>query len=159
MLNRLLLYILTGLLIAGGITSCSRRPIIHHYEQVPLNGWTPGDTIKFRIDSVKTGGNYLPVIGIRTSATVPFPYRSLWLAVHQQWYAPDSSRTDTLKCVLTDDNGDIIGHGVSIYQYTFSLSPRYLNAGSSADISVSHIMRNDILPGITEIGLLIKPQD
>ena len=156
MFNRFLIFCLTTLLMVSSWTGCTRRTAVHHYEKVAVDGWTPGDTLKFRIDSLTRSGNYEPVIGIRTSPAVLYPYRSLWLAVRQQWHNPEGERTDTIECVLTDDNGDMTGKGVSIYQYTFPQKRLYLEAGTSADISISHIMRNDILPGITEIGLRIK---
>ena len=159
MFNRFLLFLLVLLLLVGGSNSCSRRPVIHHYEQVMVDGWTPGDTVKFYIDSLKHSGNYEPIIGIRTSVSVLYPYRSLWLAVRQQWHNPEYERTDTIECLLTDDNGDTMGNGVSIYQHTFPQEPIYLEQGNTAEISISHIMRHDMLPGITEIGLRLQPTD
>lgn len=156
MINRFILYTLTLLLTVTGLNGCSRRTVIHHYEKVPVDGWTPGDTLKFAIDSIRTSGNYVPVIGVRTSPAVLYPYRNLWLAIRQVWHNPESVRTDTIECVLTEKNGTNNGNGVSIYQYEFPQKSFHLEQGSCGEISVNHIMRNDILPGITEVGLLIK---
>lgn len=97
-------------------------------------------------------------LGIRTSASTPYPFQTLWLVVQQKWYNPDTLRIDTVECRLTDEKGDIAGHGVSLYQFTQPFLTQYLQAGSSADFSIIHIMRREMLPGISSVGIKLQRQ-
>lgn len=144
-----LLLVLSAILLAA----CGEQPVVHTYQSVPVNGWEPGDTLRFRVDTLAEGGAYEASIGIRTSASVPYPYRSVWLVVKQHWHNPELLTCDTLECMLTDEKGDVVGHGVSLYQFVESFGPMNLTAGASADVSIYHIMQREMLPGITDVGI------
>lgn len=153
MYRRFLFSSIAVLLTVCSFSSCSRRTVIHRFEPVDVQGWSPNDTIRFTVDSIGTEGCYTPTVGIRTSAHVLYPYRSLFLVVRQIWHQPEQVRTDTVECKLTDEHGNTTGNGVSLYQYEFVQPPVQLEQGSYGNITVSHLMRNDLLQGITEIGI------
>ena len=139
--------------VACLLTSCEPRPVAHDYCSTPIEGWEPGDTLKFSIDTLRESGTYILTLGLRASASTPCPYRSVWLAVRQHWHNPEQQRIDTIELKLTDSKGDVIGHGVSLYQYTLSLDSLQLKAGSSAKFSINHVMRSEMLPGIAAVGV------
>lgn len=66
---------------------------------------------------------------------------------------------DTFVCHLTDEEGDITGTGISIYQYLLPFKSLQLPQGAEADITINHIMRRRIIPGITDVGILLERVD
>lgn len=146
------------LLALAALAGCQQQPSAFAYRSTSVDGWEPGDTLHFHIDSLKESGNYVLTLGIRTSASTPYPFQTLWLVVQQKWYNPDTLRIDTVECRLTDEKGDIAGHGVSLYQYTQPFLSQHLNAGASADFSIIHIMRREMIPGISSVGIKLQKQ-
>ena len=146
------------LLCLATFASCRHQPSAFAYRSTSVDGWEPGDTLHFHIDSIQESGNYMLTLGIRTSASTPYPFQTLWLVVQQKWYNPATLRIDTVECRLTDEKGDIAGHGVSLYQFTQPFLTQHLQAGSSADFSIIHIMRREMLPGISSVGIKLQRQ-
>lgn len=135
------------------LVSCEHKPAAYDYRSVAVEGWEPGDTLYYHVDTLQVSGIYDFHIGLRTSASTPYPYQSLWIVVQQHWHNPESVICDTINCKLTDAKGDAEGTGVSLYQYDFPWSAKYHEAGSSADVRIYHIMRSEMLPGIADVGI------
>ncbi len=140
------------------LSACREKPVLYNYCSTPVEGWESVDTLKFHVDTLSSSGTYEMSIGVRTSATTLYPYQSLWLVMRQHWHNPDQVITDTLHLRFTTSKGDVQGHGVSIYQYDFPQSTLPLTAGASADITITHIMSRELLPGITDIGIKLQKQ-
>lgn len=138
------------------VAACRQQPVAFEYAPTPIEGWEPGDTLKFKIDTLRQTGTYTLDLGIRTSASTPYPFRSIWLVVRQHWHRPERVLTDTVECKLTDAKGDITGHGVSLYQYTQPLGEVQLQEGDYADFSIIHIMRREMLPGVAAVGIRLS---
>lgn len=180
------LVLLTLLTLLGGACLHDKaRPVAYAYVPTPADGWETGDTLHFAVDSLPRTAPYEVAVGLRTSAAQPFPYRSLWLVVRERWTVPaaavqtadsvllmslhpvlaaDSAawhfeRTDTVQLRLTDAEGDVVGEGISRFQYVFPLHTHVLPCGATADVSVFHLMRRDMLPGITDVGIMLTPTD
>jgi gliding motility-associated lipoprotein GldH len=85
-----------------------------------------------------------------------YPYQNLWLLCKQE--QPDSMVvTDTLECMLADDFGKWLGNGMTLYQNVFSLRDRYYFPDTGAyTLNIRHGMRDELLKGIENIGLLIE---
>lgn len=142
--------------MAFALTGCESKPLSYSYRSTPVEGWEQGDTLHFHVDSVAHAGKYRMTLGIRYSATTPYPFQSLWLVVREHWHNPESVYCDTVECKLSNADGDIKGTGVSIYQVEQYLHDRLLQEGMSADITINHIMQREMLPGITDVGLRIE---
>lgn len=149
-----ILALCTGCLLTA---SCDRRTPVLAYCPTPVEGWEPGDTLKYHIDSLAAAGRYRLSLGVRTSATMPYPFKSLWLVVRRDWHRPDTTltdtRVDTVEVRLTDQKGDVNGRGVSLYEYSLPLEEDNLSQGTTADIRIIHIMRREVLPGVTDVGI------
>jgi len=63
---------------------------------------------------------------------------------------------DTLYCSLTDREGDVSGKGVSVYQYTFPVDTFQLHRGARGTITIHHIMRRNLLPGVSDVGIRLE---
>ena len=148
-----------SMLACSMLCACNDKPSAFDYRSTPVEGWELGDTLKYHVDTILTTGTYLFSLGLRTSASTPYPYQSLWLVVKQHWHNPEQEVTDTIQCQLTNDRGDAQGHGVSLYQYDQNLKSIPLPQGASADISVYHIMRSEMIPGISDVGIKLQKMD
>lgn len=145
-------------LLAALAAGCSRDAAAYQYGSVSVDGWEPGDTVVLRVPPLEQGGAYAMHLGLRTSNTVSYPFRELWLAVKQEW-ASGQTIIDTLQCTLATPAGDASGKGVSLNQYEFALPVRQLAKGDSARICINHIMRQDLLPGITDVGIRLEAKE
>ena len=148
--------IIPALLVIAGISSCHRRDAVYQYCSLPADGWESSQTLTFPIDSLPQGGSFRLHVHLRTSSVETYPYRKLWLEVRQHWQHTATTRTHTLVCNLTTEEGHPDGQGVSLYQYAFPLDTISLPHGAKGHISVRHIMRSPLLPGVSEVGLRLE---
>lgn len=146
------------LLIVLCAVACGHSPVAYEYRATPVDGWEPGDTLRFQVDTIRHGGTYNLSIGLRTSVSEPYPYQTLWLGVRQHWHNPERVSLDTVECRLNDPDGDVTGDGVSLYQYEQVCKSVQLTDGDYGEISVFHIMSCEILPGIREVGIKVERQ-
>ncbi len=147
------------LLTLATFCACVRRSTMYEYRPTPVDGWEQSDTLRFHADTVRRGGVYALTLGVRSSRVVPYPFQTLWLVVRQQWHNPDYRRTDTVECRLALPNGDDPGHGVTVGQYVCPVTTLQVREGASADFTVTHFMRRELLPGITDVGLRLRRVD
>ncbi len=133
--------------------SCERTSMLHTYRHTPVNGWEQSDVLTYDIDTIRQAGTYNLDVGVRT--TNAFPYKKLWLVVEQHFTNPAISRADTLACSFVNDEEDRNGKGTNTYQYTFGLGKIKLERQQTGKISIRHIMRREMIPGVSDIGINI----
>ncbi len=136
------------------VFSCSRSTVMHSYRNVPVEGWDQSDALSFSLDTVREGGVFNVDVGVRT--TNDYPYQKLWLAVVAELSNPDTVFADTVACVFADKNGVRSGNGTNMYQYDFNLGSVELEKGQTGKFVVHHIMRREIIPGVSNIGLRLS---
>lgn len=76
--------------------------------------------------------------------------------------APDSllvERMDTVRCVLMTPDGHSRAGGIALQQYAFALAPLALPQGARAKVTIRHLMRSDVIEGITDLGFSIEPAE
>ena len=66
--------------------------------------------------------------------------------------------TDTVCCNLTDEQGNILGEGISYRRYQFDICKLQLQEGDSLHIVVRHDMKREILPGVADVGKQLKKE-
>ncbi|MCD8290520.1 MAG: gliding motility lipoprotein GldH [Prevotella sp.] len=137
--------------------SCDEDTVYDSYVPVSVMGWEKNEALIFDIPHVESSGMYNISIGLRT--TEAFPFTSLSLVVEQTVEPAKKMFTDTLDCVLVDDNGNILGKGVGCYQYDFTLKNIELHKNDSLHILIHHVMRRDILPGISDVGVKVSKRN
>ena len=145
-------YLAAAVLLAFSLTACDRLTVYHHYEHTPADGWERTDTLCFQTPPVTASGTYIAEVGVRTNAA--YPFRNLSLVVTQTLPARQQ-HSDTLDCILTDQQGRATGSGVSVSQQQYSLGRLQLAKGDSVRFTVCHQMRREKLAGITDVGLRI----
>jgi gliding motility-associated lipoprotein GldH len=145
------------LLTACVFTSCSHSETpCHSYQEVPTEGWEQQHSLTFNIDTIRKTAYYRVIVNVRT--TNAYPFQSLWLLVHQQYSRPQLSSKDTVVCVFTDQQGNPLRHGISLRQYSDSATSLLLRKGQYGTVTVSHIMRRNILSGISDVGVEIRKE-
>lgn len=138
--------------------SCDNAMVYSHYEHTSLAGWEKADTLFFKVDSLKKGGQYREGMGVRINGD--YPFTRLCLVVEQRALPSGFRRSDTLFCDLFDHDGAISGgSGVSLFQYEFRLPEVNLLKGDSLMLTVHHNMKRDILPGIADVGFWLEASD
>ena len=132
MMLRLTLYILLPVIaVAVAVSACGGGTVYSKFVSTPVDGLEKNDTVVFDVPPVALPGRYSMEMGHRMSV-------------------------DTLDCRLYDNDGNGLGRGVSIYQYGFALPDTDLQKGDSLHVRVRHVMKREILPGITDIGLSME---
>ena len=145
------------LVMVSMAVGCSRKTIYSHYEPTPLEGWEKNDTLSFRVMLIRSDGSYKEEIGLRTSGA--YPFTGLTLVVEQRSVPSGMMRSDTLHARLVSRDGTMQGKGIVYYQYKFHLANLRLNEADTLYVSIRHNMKREILPGISDVGLILQRLD
>lgn len=70
-----------------------------------------------------------------------------------------AERTDTVCCVLMTPEGHSQAGGVALQQYAFPIASLTLPQGARAKVTIRHLMRSDVIEGITDIGFSMEPAE
>lgn len=125
------------------------------YQATPVDGWERKDSLCFPVDTVAAGGRYVLSLGVRTSAAHAYPYRDVALQVVARM-GGSRPQVRNVVCRLADAEGDASGSGTGTYQYVFSVDTLQLQAGQAGTLIVRHLMRDALLPGITDVGVRLR---
>lgn len=127
--------------------SC-QETIYHSYQPVEYTGWDKSDTLIFTLStpiSTQKSLEYEYQIGIRHKDS--YKYRDIWLTINH----------DTVHLYLADSIGRWKGNGISeLRQITFPYNPSRLKDDSIKEVQITHIMQDNPLPGIHDIGISIQ---
>lgn len=145
-----------ALAVALAMGGCSHKTIFSHYVAIDPSGWERADTMHFAVAHVPQTARYVETIGLRI--TSHYPFTALTVIVDQHAVPSGIQRTDTLCCRLTDESGTVIGSGLTHYQYLFPLPTLPLSEGDSLSVSIRHHMKREMLPGITDVGLIVSQE-
>lgn len=174
---RYILYMLSTFL-AGGLTACHTDTVYHVYHPVSVNGWSKQDTLVYMLpDSLKEGCYQLEISVRHTEA---YPYRDIWIELASEQEKPQQTYTsqtepkdsleipqleasadsmiwirDTLHLYLADEKGRWIKGGTigSLYQFSAPAQWFCLNNKRGKTIRLIHIMKDNPLTGIHDIGI------
>lgn len=137
--------IVTLLLFITLATSCQKNTIYHSYQPVNATGWEKNDTLLFTLPQKLVNHSYQYAIGIRHDDS--YKYRDLWLEINQ----------DTIHVYLADITGDWTGKGFgNRKQLTLPIQLKPFSQDSIQEFRIHHIMQDNPLTGIHDIGIQIK---
>ena len=139
------------------IGSLSKQYHLSLLRPVPLDGWDKSDTLVYTLPNSIPAGNYEAEIGIRYQES--YPYRDIWLEVSHNTKDTLTYVTDTLQLFLVDEAGNKTGNGLcGLYQcdlpYKASIPIR--TEGSARTFRIVHIMTDNPLTGISDIGIRLR---
>lgn len=134
-----------GLLLLMGF-SCQENTLYHSYQPVDATGWSKNDTLVYALDSTLNGKeSYAFQIGIRHKDS--YPYRDLWLKINE----------DTLHLYLADSIGQWKGKGIGdLRQLQFPVTLPMEPEDSLREFRIHHLMKDEPLSGISDIGIAIQ---
>jgi len=157
MINRPLTKLLKLFLMAALLVSCSHNKS-HYYEfrELSQEGWAVNERCNFEAELNDSVGGYNIYVDVRHQGN--YPYQNLWLFVERM--SPDSAVVnDTIACDLADYSGKWLGKGSgSVYLFSAPYAQFEIKAPGKYVIGIRHGMRDEVLKGISAIGLRIELQ-
>lgn len=133
------------LLVLFLTVSCQRNTIYHSFQPVNPTGWDKNDTLTFLLPEALITSSYQYEIGIRHKDS--YKYKDIWLTINQ----------DTLHLYLAEPKGNWKGSGIGeMRQLTYPIKLHSLPQDSIKELRITHIMQDNPLYGIHDIGLKIK---
>lgn len=152
----------TCMAIVALLVACHGRRTYHSYQAVDAQCWSATDTLRFTPDALSEDGLYSLLAGVRVNEH--YPYRDLWLVVEQR--TPSAATTtsphtehvsrDTLHVLLTDAKGNWLTQGVVLHTSEDVVTATRLTHDNPPEFLVYHIMRDQNLKGVMEVGLKIR---
>ena len=144
-MNKYLFICCTIFCLAG----CQNHTIYHLYQPVNKTGWGKNDTIRYTLPSLEASVPLNIEIGIRHKDS--YMYRDIWLCILQ------NEQADTIHLYLANKNGNWKGHGIGEMRlFTEEILFRIHQQDSIHSLQITHIMEDDTLRGVHDIGLCIK---
>ncbi len=149
------IYILLAVIsLTMALTACDKAVVHDEFKPTPIEGWEKNDTMVYAVKRLARGGVYRQEVGLRI--TREFPFTGVSLLVERIVEPGHKVFADTLNCRLYDEEGNVKGRGVSLFQYNFILSDVEMQKGDSLNVRIRHLMKREILPGISDIGFRLE---
>ena len=147
----IVLIVLLALIVLCG---CQEQVACHEFRHIYEPGWDKTDTIHFDTRSLSAGGNYRLDAELRTDKN--YPFQKLTIEIEQTVYPSKEKYHDVIVCDLISEEGVIEGDGISYFQYQFHVRDLSLHKGDSVHICLTHNMKREIMPGITDVGIRLS---
>lgn len=145
-------------LTAALLQACYQSTAYFRYFSTNINGWEKDSVLHYHVPAVKEGGFYAEEIGVRTSRL--YPFKQLSLVIDQKVIStndghPDVVKSDTIILDIYDENGNLRGKGVDLYQLVVPFKGVRLQEGDSIEMAIRHNMRRMAVEGIADVGLKV----
>lgn len=150
-------YLTAWVAIGIAASSCQDDIVFHHYKSTPAWGWECNDTVTFHTEPMLQAGIYNETVGLRMMSN--YPFMNLCLIVDQTVLPQKTVTRDTLTCQLIDNRGRTNEKGIDHFQYEFPLRQLHLEKGERLHVAIHHIMKRDMIPGITDVGIKISKKE
>ena len=143
------------------LLACYSDTAYYHYDPIDLGGWDRAEVFEHNVPPVAKGGYYVEEVGIRADAS--FPYRSVSLVIdqwiiHTKTKNPSDFKSDTISIDIYDQQGQALGRGVNLRQYTYPFRSVNLQQGDSLSLRIRHNMKNKSIGGIANVGMRVSFQ-
>ena len=140
-------------LFALSLASCSGT-LFHEYRALDDTCWSRSDTLMFIYDRSHESGVAGYELTFEARVDASYPYKNIVAGVLVNGKQETEIFADTLVCEVYDGNGNPNGATAGIL-YQVSSEPIYIDAieGDTLFMRVSHIMDNDELSGVYDVGL------
>lgn len=155
-MKRLLKNSLLLLFTAWCITACNQHTVYHSYQSIPYKGWEKSDTLFFQVPITDSLPTTLQLFAeVRNGSD--YQHQNLYLIISNNLSDSLTIKTDTIEFVLTDKTGKWIGAGWgSLYQSVKPLGTALTTQPGTYTFKIVHGMKNELLPGINNIGIRIE---
>ena len=147
-------FVIVVLLVLVALCGCQQEVAYHRFRHIYEPGWDKTDTLHFDISPIAKDGNYQLEAELRTDKD--FPFQQLTIQVEQTVYPSKEVFQNQINCNLVSETGKIEGDGISYFQYQFYVRGLSLHQGDSVHISLTHNMKREIMPGISDVGVKLS---
>ena len=135
--------------------ACTSNDVYFEFKNIAPQGWSKDSMYTFEVPITDSLSRYNVYVNIRNRGD--YPYQNLWLFLHKT--TPDSVQVgDTIECYLADKRGKWLGSGLgSIVEMPvlYETNVRFKTTGIYK-YQIIQGMREDVLKGITDIGLRVE---
>lgn len=133
------------------LVSCQQVTVFHEYHCIENQEWHRTDTQTFVVPDSIERGRYQLSLELRYDQA--YPYREAWLAIEDS----ARQRIDTLCIEMLDRSGSRTGRGLAgVLISTSESMPLYIHQQQRLKFKVYHLMRNEALPYIYNVGIRIE---
>ena len=150
----------TGMLLTAmaltWLTSCLRQTVYYHYEHTPITGWEKNDVLEYSVAPMTDDCTLREEVMMRANRL--YPFQTLTVVLEQEVLPRGLVRRDTLNISIFDKQGIEKGRGTSLYSFMNHLTDLQLARGDSLHILLHHNMKREILPGIADVGIMLRKQ-
>ena len=139
-----------------GVISCSHKEVFFKYHSISNSEWNRNEQAVFQVNIEDSSQPYNLSLELRNNNS--YPFSNIWLFV--DYKMPDgTSRKDTVSAELADVYGKWHGKGLSLHNISIPYKTSFLYPDTGTYIyTVSQGMREDILKGISDIGLKVSKE-
>ncbi|MDP2335576.1 MAG: gliding motility lipoprotein GldH [Bacteroidota bacterium] len=138
-----------------GIISCDRKRVFESYYELDKKGWNKDSVVVFQAAITDTVKNHNLFVNIRNKGTYPYSNIYLFLTIG----SPDGTlKTDTVEFILAEPSGRWKGSGLGDLfdnQILYKNSVYFPRKGKYS-FEIKQGMRDNVLPGIRDIGIRIE---
>ncbi|MBN2636153.1 MAG: gliding motility lipoprotein GldH [Prolixibacteraceae bacterium] len=138
--------------------ACDNNRIFEKNRAIPEKGWNKDSVVSFEILITDTLQKHDLYINVRND--IKYKYSNLWLFIeinHPQNYMV----TDTFEITLAEPSGKWLGEGFGGIKNQQIIYRKNLKLPVSGEykINIMQGMREDVLTGITDIGIRLEKQE
>ncbi len=146
-IKRSILVIIVGIFAV----SCGQQTLYSEYKAIPISGWNADSVLSFTYNITDTITPCDVLLSIRHTQT--YAYQNLWLFLNGL-----TPQQDSIEIYLADQRGVWLGNGWGNLREMPLLYMRNIVFPHSGEytFTIQQGMREDILRGISDIGLIIQ---
>ena len=142
--------ILFGIIAVLALSACSSNIVYSRFSPLKSNEWHMDSAVCFDYQIENAKASYTMILYVRH--TEHYPYQNMWL------FIDNAGKTDTIEFYLADDRGQWLGdqhHGFIEMPVLLEEAKQFADTGVYR-LSVQHGMRDEILQGVSDIGIEIS---
>lgn len=143
------------LAILGGLAACGENIVFEENQKINPRGWMADEILVFEQELTDTTRLYDVFLNVRNNSE--YPYSNLYVFFQTRF--PDGRVfRDTVEMTLADKQGKWTGKGfgkIKSNSFHFRKDVWFPNQGVY-EFSIQHAMREEVLEGITDMGMRIE---
>jgi gliding motility-associated lipoprotein GldH len=154
----LTIFIASLLLLSSLFIACDNSIKYEEIQHIKKAEWKASDTLYFHFTVSDTLQPY--DFGFNVRNTTSYDYQNLYLFI-TAWYPGGTWSRDTAECILAASDGKWLGKGmgkIKDSRFLFRKGVRFRRSGNYI-IGVNQAMRQELLQGISDIGIRISKTD
>ena len=157
-MKRKLFHLIIFCVLFAFFVSCDKNLVFEKNLTIAEDGWNKDSVLIFDVPVTDTLQNHNFYINVRND--IKYKYSNLWLFIEID--QPDNkSVADTFEITLADPSGKWLGEGfggIKNQQVIYKKNV-YFPVSGDYKINISHGMRDNVLKGITDIGIRLEKQE